>query len=160
MNYGKYNSLQSNYKVFQPCNTDYTIYFCHGERSGKGGVEWRECVLISHFYPFYTRVTPWTLTLDIDTLHASTMRHITCFFFLLHTIIQIQLDKLPVTAPAWLPALSKISVQILFAPGGRKIPKFMNDQEGSENSADWKNGGRNEQTVQQTGGRKIFTFCS
>lgn len=46
---------------------------------------------------------------------------------------------LPVIAPAWLPALLKISVQILFVPEGRKIPKFMNDQEGSENSVDWKN---------------------
>lgn len=56
------------------------------------------------------------------------------------------LGKLPVIAPAWLPALLKISLQILFAPEESKIPTFMNDQEGSKNSADWKNGDKNEQT--------------
>lgn len=66
--------------MLQPCYAeDYTIYSCQGERSGKGGLQWGECVLGSHFYPFYTRVTPWTLTLDIDTLHGNTMIHLTRF---------------------------------------------------------------------------------
>lgn len=121
--------------MLQPCCADYTIYSCQGEQSGKGGLEWGGCVLGSHFYPFYTRVTPWTLTLDIDTLHGSTMRNLTrfcsavkCFKILkmhhqTNSIYVFGRDKLPVTAPALLLALSKISVQILFAPGGRKNTK-------------------------------------
>lgn len=66
-------------------------------------------------------------------------------------------EKVPVIAPAWLPALLKISVQILFAPEGRKTPQPMNDHEGGDNSLDWQNW-NNSPAVSR--GKKIFTFCS
>lgn len=91
-------------------------------------------------------MTLWTFY--TDTLHGRTIRP---FFVLRNSIHVFSHETLPVIAPAWLPALLKISVQILYAPEGRKIPKFMNDQ--------------NESKIQQTGkklrqaDRKLFLFC-